>query len=133
MKQMKMINSGSLILVMLASLLLFSQLSMAQTPRDDKPRGPQRMIESLNISDEQKQSFSEIMKEQHEKRMDIHDQYRSSREDEHNAMKNLHQETLEKLQTVLSAEQLEKFSALAKQHRPPRHHRPARNNTKSIK
>ncbi|NQZ10810.1 MAG: hypothetical protein HRT35_26960, partial [Algicola sp.] len=60
------------------------------------------------------------MKEQHKKRMDLHEQYRASREEGHQAMQELHQQTVEKLEGVLSAAQVSQFETLVESRRPPR-------------
>jgi Spy/CpxP family protein refolding chaperone len=112
-------------------LSLYSLVVNAQPDRNSnragQREGPEQLISQLGINDEQRESFLSIMKEQHDKRMNIHQQYRGARDKVHKAIMTLHQETLERLQQVLSAEQITQFEQLMKQRRPHKGEgRPAR-------
>lgn len=96
---------------------LYTQVSYAEGQNRPK-RGPEQMINKLNLSDNQTEQFRSIMDEQHSKRKAVHEQYKASREEEHEAMESLHQETIERLTPVLTAEQLESFETEVKKHRP---------------
>jgi len=112
MKSLKTVKITNLVFIVL--LTLFSSTSFAER------NGPQKLIQILDISENQKDEFLSIMDKQHKKRKSIHKQQRDSRKKDHDAMNALHKETLEKLQPVLSAEQLEKFQTFIKNNRPPR-------------
>jgi len=110
---------GFLAVFILITATLYTQFSYAEEQNRHK-RGPERMIEKLNLSDNQTEQFRTIMDEQHQKRKNVHEQYKDSRETEHEAMKALHQETIERLSPVLTAEQLKSFEIEVKRHRPKR-------------
>jgi len=118
-KTVKIINLAFIVLLTLFSSTSFAERIDKQTPCDMQ-KGPQKLIQVLDISENQKDEFLSIMDEQHKKRKSIHKQQRDSRKKDHDAMKSLHEETLEKLQPVLSAEQLEKFEVFIKTNRPHR-------------
>jgi len=114
---------GFLAVFILITATLYTQFSYAAEQNRPK-RGPERMIEKLDLSDNQTEQFRSIMDEQHQKRMDVHEQYKESREEEHEAMEVLHQETIGRLTPVLTAEQLESFEETIKKHRPKRRPEP---------
>ena len=91
-----------------------SALASAADQEQRGKRGPEHLIEVLAIEESQQEQFITAMKQQHEKRMAIHEQYNGSRELERESMDVLHQETLEMLQDILTSEQLEKFTEMAK-------------------
>ncbi len=99
-----------------------SMAAGAETLENGKKRGPQHLIKVLSVDENQQESFLEIMKQQHEKRMNIHELYSDSRKEEHASMKLLHEETQALLQGILTPEQLEKFSKMLKRrgHKGPR-------------
>lgn len=112
----------------LVAVCLFTSISMmtsAQSQGDERPDkpGPQHLIEALQVTEDQQDSFLTVMKAQHEKRMNIHEQYRDNHEEERTLMTALHKETLTLLQNVLTAKQLETFTSMEKQKpsRKPRH------------
>ena len=107
---------GFLAAFILITATLYTQLGYAEDQIRHK-RGPEKMINKLDLSDNQTGQFRSIMEKQHTKRKTIHEQYRESREDEHEAMKLLHQETIERLTPVLTFEQLESFEIEVKKHR----------------
>ncbi|MBT4519122.1 MAG: hypothetical protein HOC23_03885 [Halieaceae bacterium] len=89
-------------------------------------RGPEHLVEELELSDLQAESFLAVMHEQHEKRMAVHEQYSAAREEEHNALEELRGETLYRLESILEPDQLQKFEDLSerrgrrgKRHGPP--------------
>jgi len=114
---------GFLAVFILITTTLYTQFGYAEEKNRPK-RGPERMIEKLNLSDNQTEQFRSIMDEQHQKRKDIHEQHKASRETEREAMESLHQETIERLSPVLTAEQLASFEEVVKKHRPNRRHEP---------
>jgi Spy/CpxP family protein refolding chaperone len=91
-------------------------------PQHGQKGGPEKMVEELKISQDQQAAFLTIMKEQHKKRMDLRVQYRDSREEGRQAMQVLHQQTVERLEDVLSAAQVSQFETLVEANRPPRRH-----------
>lgn len=112
----------------LVAVCLFTSISMmasAQSQGDERPDkpGPQHLIEALQVTEDQQDSFLTVMNAQHEKRMSIHEQYRDNHEEERTLMTALYEETLTLLQDVLTAEQLETFTTMEKQKpsRKPRH------------
>lgn len=113
----------------LMAVCLFTSISMmasAQSQGNERPEhkpGPQHLIEALQVTEDQQDSFLTIMKAQHERRMSIHEQYRDNHEEERTLMMALHEETLILLRGVLTAEQLETFTTMEKQKpsRKPRH------------
>lgn len=111
-------------ILLLISMALFSTLSTAESPMGkgmcDENKGPKRLIKALDISESQKADFLAVMKSQHEKRMQLHEQYRSAKKEGREEMKALHQETLEKLQPILTESQLQAFEDFSKKNRPPR-------------
>jgi len=122
MKPHKIFKLSNLAFIALISLSLFSNTSIANDDGKqgncDMKKGPHKLMEAINITENQKDEFLAIMKVQHEKRQSIHKQGRESREQNHVAMKALHAETVEKLQPVLSEDQLELFEAFIKSNRP---------------
>jgi len=76
-------------------------------------RGPQHLMEVLNVSQDQQTEFLDVLNGQHEKRMGIHNQYRESHNQERASMALLHEETLALLQSVLTSEQLVQFTEMA--------------------
>jgi len=99
----------------LASVCLsVSIMASAQAPEGEGHKlGPQHLIEVLNIGQDQQTEFLDVLNGQHEKRMDIHNQYRESHTQERASMALLHEETLALLQSVLTSEQLIQFTEMA--------------------
>ncbi len=118
MKQLVGMNTLFLSLFMLITLFLYSQLGNAQSTERERPKGPEHLIEILELTEDQRDPFITIMKEQHEKRMKVRNLNQSSREEEKRDMDTLHTETLQRLNSVLTVTQLEKFEEMAKKHRP---------------
>jgi hypothetical protein len=76
------------------------------------------LVTILQISGSQSPEFLSVLEAQHEKRKKVRSQYDESRKEQHQAMKMLHQETLEKLQSVLTDSQVDAFKAvMAQKHR----------------
>ena len=96
-----------------------------QSRKHPRLRGPMVLIEQLDINPKQRAKAKQIITEQHQKRMTIHQQSRQSRELTHQKMREVHQQTIEKLGAVLSPAQLKEFEQLLEQHKParPPHHR----------
>ena len=132
MKHLLTVNKTLVIITTVLGLSLCSLVAVAAPERGErKPppppqhgqqSGPVRMAEELGISEAQKAVFLTIMKEQHQKRIDLHTQYRDSREEGYQAMQVLHQQTVERLEGLLSAAQVSQFETLVEAHRPPRRH-----------
>ena len=98
----------------------------SRPPQDDGARqGPLFLIEQLQIDQQQRVLVQEIMQQQHQKRMALHQQFRENRQNEHAQMQQLHQQTMQRLSEVLTPAQLSEFEQLLEQHKPPRppHHR----------
>lgn len=114
-------------LALLCALSFMTMTASAQSQGDDrrgghKP-GPEHLIEVLQVTADQQESFLAIMEAQHQKRMSLHEQYRGNREEGRASMESLHEETLLLLQDVLTADQLATFTEMKnqKQERRPRH------------
>jgi Spy/CpxP family protein refolding chaperone len=129
MKSLHTLNKIMVAVTAVLGLTLCSLTAIAQPERQDreqkrehrgKPRGLDQLIAQLNITDENTDAFLSIMHEQHKKRMDIHNQSRGSREQEREAMDLLYADTIERLQAVLSIEQLQQFEQFVLQNRPPK-------------
>ena len=101
--------------------LLMVQLALplqAQDIAQKKHNKLEELVTILQISESQSPEFLSIMKAQHEQRKNLHSQYDESRKEQFQAMKVLHQETIDKLQSILTDSQLEAFQAvMAQQHR----------------
>lgn len=113
---------------LIAATLLASAVAFAHQPHDGPP-GPDmdRMAVLLDLTDAQKSEVQKILNEQHEKMRAAHEERhnnadstpptREEREKFHEQMK---QDTIAKLQSVLSAEQIKKFEVLMDHPRPHR-------------
>lgn len=77
-----------------------------------------RIARKLGLTDEQKEQFRQVMKEQYAKKQEIIEAS-GIRE----SLENLHAETVEKLDSVLSDEQLEKFEKHHARHKKDREHK----------
>lgn len=118
-------------IVLAAAAWLIAGVSLAEPPAGGQPHGPDmdRMAILLDLNDGQKAEVQKILEAQHDKMRAAHDAKRSadtrpSREEmlkEHEQMK---QETVTKLQSVLTADQIRKFEALTD--RPPPQHAKAK-------
>ena len=101
--------------------LLMAQLALpshAQDVAQKKHNMLEELVTILQISESQSPDFLSIMKAQHEQRKILRSQYDESRKEQHQAMKVLHQETIDKLQSILSDSQVEAFKAvMAQKHR----------------
>lgn len=115
---MKMIrrfkNRGAIVGLALITCLAVSSVNAKP------PQGPERLLEAVQVTEEQKESVLAVLKTQHEKRREVHQQYRDSREEERAAMDALHTETVTLLSSILSEEQIRLFEAFIAQNRPPR-------------
>jgi hypothetical protein len=87
------------------------------------------LVKILQISESQSTEFMLIMKTQREQRKNVRSQFDESRKEQHKAMKALHQETIEKLQSVLTDSQIEAFKAFTAQKHHKRGHK---SNRKSV-
>jgi len=90
----------------------------AQDITQKKHNKLEELVTILQISESQSPEFLAIMKAQYEKRKNLHSQYDENRKEQHQAMKELHQETIDKLQSILTDSQVEAFKAvMAQKHR----------------
>lgn len=112
MKKIK--NTGAIV-----GLALIACLSVSSAYAKP-PQGPEHLLEAVQVTDEQKESVLAVLKTQHEKRREVHQQYRDSREEERAAMDALHSETVSLLSGILSEEQIRLFEEFIAQNRPPR-------------
>ncbi len=130
MKTLIGLNTLFISLFMLITLFLYSQAGQAQTsgsPEREGRKGPEHLVELLKLSEDQSVSFLSVMERQHEKRMDVRKQNQSSREQEKNMMDALHEETIQLLVPILTAEQLTQFEEITKNQRPPHPEKETRN------
>jgi len=101
--------------------LLLTQLALPLQAQDVAQKKHNKLVELvkiLQISESQYPEFLSIMKAQHEQRKNLHSQYDESRKEQFQAMKVLHQETIDKLQSILTENQVEAFKAvMAQKHR----------------
>jgi Spy/CpxP family protein refolding chaperone len=95
-------------LTLLAITLLFTAVASAAPPYKSGYPG-QRMVEQLNLQEEQVDQFKTIMQDHHDKMRVLMDGAFAKVEPEFDA---LHQETINQLSTVLTPEQLEEFQAM---------------------
>ncbi len=109
---------------LIAAAMLASAVAIAQA--HDGQRGPDmdRMAVLLDLNDTQKAQVQKILDEQHEKVKAVHDEQRSAgtkptREERAKFHEDLKQDTVTKLQSVLSADQIKKFEVLMD--RPRKH------------
>lgn len=119
MKHLLALNKTLVVVTTVLGLTLCSLGANAQPERAGHGRGPEQLMQKLGLNEDQKQQFLAIMKEQHEKRIELHGQYRDSRSQEHQAMETLHQQTIERLQPLLTEDQLSQFEYAMKHRRPP--------------
>jgi len=90
----------------------------AQDITQKKHNKLEELVTILQISESQSPEFLAIMKAQYEQRKNLHSQYDENRKEQHQAMKELHQETIDKLQSILTDSQVEAFKAvMAQKHR----------------
>jgi Spy/CpxP family protein refolding chaperone len=106
---------------LIAAALLASAVAFAH-PGEGR-RGPDmdRMAVLLDLNDSQKDQVKKILDEQHQKLDAVHEQQRSAgtkptREERAKFHEELKQDTLAKLQGVLSADQIRKFEVLTERH-----------------
>jgi Spy/CpxP family protein refolding chaperone len=112
---------------LIAATLLASAVAFAHPPHDGPP-GPDmdRMAVLLDLNDAQKSEVQKILNEQHEKMRAAHgerhsaDSTRPTREERAKFHEQMKQDTVARLQSVLSATQIKKFEALMDHPRPHR-------------
>lgn len=88
-------------------LNLINQLSYAEPGKDCDRAG--KLTEKLDLQEDQVEAVQQIMSEQHEKRSDL---FQASRDSMKEQMQGLHNETKDKLSSILTPEQLTKFEEL---------------------
>ena len=89
------------------ALMLFQPLAFADSEKYCEPGA--KLTEKLGLEENQVDPVQQIMKEQHEKRREI---FQANREALKNSMSALHNETKERLSSVLTPEQLQKFEEM---------------------
>jgi hypothetical protein len=95
-------------------------LGYSQPLEPSSIKTPEPLHQILILSADQKEIFVTILQEQHEKRENIRLSYRASRQAERAEMDALHQDTLVRLQSVLTEAQITQFDELSKRPHPPR-------------
>lgn len=103
------------ILCILSCTFLASASAWAKPP-SFKPNF-ERLSEELQLSEHQKQAFLEVMEEQHEQRRAIH---RENREAGKARMQGLREQLIAKLETILTADQLEQIKERMEKRRKAR-------------
>lgn len=81
-------------------------------------RGPMVAIDQLDIDPKKRAIAKQIITEQHQKRVQLHQKLRQSRQNERQQMGEIHQQTLDRLSAVLSPEQVKQFEQLLGQKKP---------------
>jgi len=101
--------------------LLIAQLALplqAQDIAQKKHNKLEELVTILQISESQSTEFLSIMSAQHEQRINLRSQHEEGRREQRQAMKMLHEETIEKLHSILTDSQVEAFKAvMAQKHR----------------
>jgi Spy/CpxP family protein refolding chaperone len=103
---------------LLAAAMLASSIAVAQPPSGARPAPDmERLGILLDLNDFQKGEVQKILEAQHQEMLTIREQARASgtrpsREEMQQRREQFRQETLTKLQTVLTPEQLKKFEVL---------------------
>ncbi|MET0985899.1 MAG: hypothetical protein ABW034_10875 [Steroidobacteraceae bacterium] len=115
-------------IALLATAWLAAGIAVADTP----PKGPpgpdmDRMAILLDLNESQKTTVQQVLEEQHQKMREAREQNQSSgtrpsREEMQKLHAQMKQDTVTKLQGVLTPEQIKKFEALTDRP-PPRHMR----------
>lgn len=109
------------LLALLVLSITFTQHSQARPPHGDPSEHWQQLAEELALSEEQTESFLNVLSSQHEKRREIIKAHKmESKKKPREAMDALHQETLSQLASVLTEEQLQQFEAEIDAHRKHR-------------
>ena len=85
-------------------------------PRGGPPMEP--LIEALQLDESQTEQVEQILREQHDKRMALR---RSQSENWRTDMREIHEETIARLRTVLSEDQVNEFIEFTKSRRKARH------------
>lgn len=124
MNNLIQLNKMLVLVTTVLGLTFCSLMAQANSDRGSrpsgKPPGPEHLVTELGISDQNKDAFLDIMKAAHEKRRAIHQQYRSTREEQREAMDKLHNEVMGQLADVLDENQLSQFEQFVKSRKPPR-------------
>lgn len=117
---MKNIQTQIITVLALGGLLLGGTLTQAQEAKGERKGRPegrggpgggsQRLLEGLNLTDEQKPKVEAIMKEQGEKMRALFQDQSGSREERGTKMRELGEATNAKLKEVLTKEQMEKYA-----------------------
>lgn len=110
---------------LIAAAMLASAVALAHPHGRHTGQDMERMAVLLDLNDAQKAEVQKVLDEQHEKLRAVHEERRSAgtsptREDRVKFHEQLKQDTLAKLQSVLSPEQLKKFEVLIDRPHPHR-------------
>jgi hypothetical protein len=108
-------KKAMIVMLSLATLGLAQQALAAGRGHGDPPR--QRLTEALQLEPSQVGEVEQILQEQHEKHRAL---WEAQREQMRPQMQAIREETIERLRSVLSAEQLQKFIELGRARRAER-------------
>ena len=106
-------------------IALFILPLQAQEQMHEKHNRHEELVKILQITDDQASEFLLVMTAQREQRKNVRGQYNESRKAQRKAMKQLHLDTIEKLQDVLTDSQIEAFKAVAAHRYRQRGHKSA--------
>ncbi|MBL8298569.1 MAG: hypothetical protein JNN30_09510 [Rhodanobacteraceae bacterium] len=109
-------NHRAFALMLMNAIVATSALAQ---PRDQRPppQSPSEMARTLGLDAAATATFVGILREQHAKHRALREIAKTERSAMHQNQQALHQETLERLKTVLSADQIARFETLRP--RPP--------------
>ena len=112
---------------LIAAALLASAVALAGPHEGQRGPDMDRMAVLLDLNDSQKAEVQKVLSEQHDKVKAAHDQAHAagtkpSREERQKFHEELKQDTVTKLQGVLSADQIKKFEVLMDRPRGHRDH-----------
>ncbi len=93
--------------------LLIAQASSTPRDREQRPprKSPQELAGEIGLDAAQSEQFVAILTEQRSKHRALREQNQGQRDADRQARRSIHEETLERLSTVLSAEQLTQYEA----------------------
>ena len=104
------------IIAVAAIALLSTQGALAIPPRGAPPMEP--LVEALQLDQSQTEQVRQVLKEQHDKRMALHQEQRENRR---MAMEAIREETIARLRTVLNEDQMNEFIEFSEPRRRGRH------------
>jgi len=108
----------SMLAFSIVALVPVTQFGFAKNTHD-MSKGPEELIELLNVDDSQQESFLEIMHEQHEQRMALKERHHSVKVKQYDAIRadkeQLREQTVTRLSTILTVAQVEAFEVFVAQ------------------